>query len=66
MQKSQKVYEFQKNSQEKVIIRFSEYRGTKTIDIRAFYQGIGNPNEWKPSRKGICISEDLIDELIKG
>jgi hypothetical protein len=62
-----KVYEFQKNALEKVIIQFTEYRGKKLIDLRVYYNaGQNNMEDWKPTPKGISLSRELIKELKKG
>jgi hypothetical protein len=61
------IHEFQKNSGEKVVIQFSEYKGKKYIDVRVFYNaGDGKVEDWKPTKKGITISRDLISELKEG
>lgn len=60
-----KIYEFQKNALEKVIIQFTEYNRNQLIDIRVFYNAGGAKEEWLPSRKGLCVRTDLIPELKK-
>ena len=60
------IYEFRKNYFEKVIIQFKEYKGKLVIDIRAHYKVSETVNEWKPSKKGICMSVYHLGELLKG
>lgn len=60
------IYEFQKNALEKVRIQLSEFRRKKVIDIRVYYKVPGTANEWKPSKKGICMSVIRLEELLKG
>ncbi len=60
------IYEFQKNSSEKLLIRFTEYNGKSLIDLRVFFQSDDSGDEWKPTRKGIAMSRDLLSELLKG
>lgn len=61
-----KIYEFQKNSSEKLLIRFTEYKGKSLIDLRVFFQADDSGNEWKPTRKGIAMNRELLSELLKG
>lgn len=60
------VYEFQKNSSERLLIRFTEYHGKSLIDLRVFFKVDGSGDEWKPTRKGIAMSIDHLPELHKG
>jgi len=61
-----KIYEFQKNALETVIIQFTEFKGKKLIDMRVFYNAGVAQEDWRPSKKGISMSVDLIPELTKG
>lgn len=58
------IYEFDKNSVEKVRVSLAEYRGHKLVDIRVYYKN--DDNEFLPSRKGISLPLDLFPELWKG
>ena len=60
------VYEFQKNSSEKLLIRFTEFNGKDLIDLRVFFQADDSGDKWMPTRKGIAMSRDLLPELLKG
>ena len=66
MHKDILIHEFQKNALEKVKIQFKEINGRETIDIRAYYKVPETADEWKPSKKGICMSVKHLDELVKG
>jgi len=67
MEKANLIHEFDKNSTEKVRFAFQEFRRRQYLDVRVYFDASenGSPN-WLPSKKGICISLDLIDELKKG
>lgn len=54
--------EIQKNSTEKIRVTLSEYKGYQFIDIRVYFEA--DNGEWKPTKKGIAISPDKIDEII--
>lgn len=61
------IHEFHRNSQEKIIIQFQEYRGKEYVDIRIHYEkSLGCGTEWLPTPKGIKIKPDLLPELMKG
>ncbi|TFG62746.1 MAG: hypothetical protein E4H36_07295 [Spirochaetales bacterium] len=46
---------------EPVFINLSKFKNTRYLDIRKFYQ---KEEEWKPTTKGITLSESQIGELI--
>ena len=60
------IYECHKNALEKVKIHLQEYKGIAVIDIRVYYLIPGNTNEWRRSHKGLCVSVDKLDDLLKG
>ncbi len=55
------IGEIKKNSLQKIRITSETYKGHDFIDIRVYYQ---NEDNYKPSKKGIAISPDKIEELI--
>lgn len=56
------IGEIQKNSTEKIRVTISEYKGHEFIDVRVYFED--DNGEWKPTKKGIAISPDKIDEVI--
>ncbi len=55
------IHEFEKNSREKVIVLIKKFRNNYYLDIRVYFKGEGD--EYKPSKKGIMISLELLDDL---
>ena len=53
------IAEFDKNRQERVRVRFTEYKGYELVDIRTFYH---EGEEWKPG-KGIALKRELLPTL---
>jgi hypothetical protein len=61
------VHEFDKNKAEKVRFSLLSYRGRKYLDIRIFFDNSEERTpEWRPGRKGICLSIELLDDLRNG
>lgn len=52
-----------KNSQQEVRVTLSEFRGHHNLDLRVF-AAFGGDDERKPTKKGICLKVDKIDELM--
>ena len=61
------IYEFEKNSVEKVKVTEAIFKGKKYIDIRIWAQGEnpGEPGSEQPTKKGICLSAELLPDLIQ-
>lgn len=55
------VHSFMKNALEEVRVSVSTYKGKKYVDFRVYYQD--DNGEYKPSKKGIAISPELLPEL---
>ena len=55
------IHQFKKNANETVMVKFSEFKGKRLIDIRAYYTA--ENGDLNPTPKGISISRDLIPEL---
>ena len=53
------IYSFQKNQIEEVRIHLDNYKGTDVCDIRVWWDN-------RPTRKGLTIAVDQLDELAKG
>ena len=60
------IYEFKKNALEKVKIQMLDFKGRRVIDIRVYYLISKTSNEWSPCRKGICMSVNRLNDLLKG
>ncbi len=55
------IDEFEKNSREKVMVLIKKFRNNYYLDIRVYFRG--NDDEYKPSKKGLMISLELLDDL---
>ena len=58
------ISEISKNQKEKIRVSIEEYRGTRFIDCRVYFQD--ETGEWKPTKKGIALNSESIAEVIKG
>ena len=59
-----KVTEIMKNYDEIIRISMEQYRGHEFVNIRQYYKD--NAGEFKPTKKGITLHPELIDEVIEG
>jgi len=61
------LYEFRKNSAEKVRVTETFFKGRKYIDIRIWLTGNNpaNPGSEQPTKKGICLSVELLPRLVQ-
>ncbi|MGD0883566.1 MAG: transcriptional coactivator p15/PC4 family protein [Thermodesulfovibrionales bacterium] len=57
------IGEFQKNTSEIVRVSFEIYKGRNFLDVRAYFET--DNGEWRPTKKGIAIAPDKIDNLIE-
>ena len=61
------VCEFMKNPAELVKIVLTEYRGKRYADVRVYYDSSDSAvPDWKPTKKGVCLSVELLDDLHEG
>ena len=58
-----KIAEIAKNPTEKIFISIEEYRGSRFVDCRVYWKN--EQGEWKPSKKGIALSDEAIDPVIE-
>jgi hypothetical protein len=58
------IHEFQKNAAEIVRFSLTEFKGHRLIDIRVFFEV--DDEEWKPTKKGVSLAVDLVDDLFDG
>lgn len=47
---------------EPIFVKLSSYRNAKFIDIRKYYE---DNEEWKPTKKGVTLNKEQLDELLK-
>jgi hypothetical protein len=59
------IYEFDRNSIEKVRISLEEFKGKKLIHIRIF-EDYKDGKGYRPTTKGVAIDVSLASELRKG
>ncbi len=57
------IGKFNKNTQEMMRVSIEEFKNKKYLDIRTYY--LNDENEWKPTKKGVTVSLELIPELSK-
>lgn len=57
------IGEIEKNMKEKIRVSIEEYKGHKFVDCRVYWQDGGGG--WKPSKKGIALNDETIDEVIE-
>jgi protein tyrosine phosphatase len=56
------IGEVKKNAREKIIVSLEEYRSHRFCDCRIYWDDNGT---WKPSKKGISLNGENIDEVIE-
>jgi len=62
--KSKTVSEFAKNPVELIRLTLTEFKGKRYIDFRLYYDASETETpDWRPSKKGLCLSVDLLDDL---
>jgi len=54
--------EIEKNSIERIRVQVSEFKGKRYIDCRVYFQG--DDGLYHPSKKGITLSPDIVDEVV--
>lgn len=55
--------EIQKNATEIIRVSKESFKGKDYLDIRIYFQN--DEGEWKPTKKGITLSPEKVDELIE-
>lgn len=60
---TQLIHEFTKNGREKVRVEFMTYRGNDVLNLWVYYNADPSREDWKPSKKGLSISTELIPDL---
>ncbi len=57
------ITEIQKNLKERLRVSIEEYRGSKFIDLRVYFEA--EDGEWRPTKKGIALNHECIDSVIQ-
>ncbi len=57
------IGEIPKNSTERIRVSIAEYKGYTFLDVRVYYED--DNGEWRPTKKGITVSKDNIEPLVK-
>lgn len=55
--------DIERNDLEVVRVEKREFKGHEFVDIRIYYQN--DSGEWKPTKKGVTLNPDKIDELVE-
>jgi len=55
------IHQFKKNANETIIVKLTQFKSKRLLDIRAYYAA--DNGDLRPTPKGISISIDLIPEL---
>lgn len=56
------IADIEKNTREHVRVTIVEYHGHKFIDCRVYYRD--EAGDWQPTRKGIALNSDSINDVI--
>jgi hypothetical protein len=56
------VGEVERNETETLRISTEEFKGRAYIDVRIYFAD--NEGEWKPTKKGVTINPDKLDQVI--
>ena len=60
------IYEFTKNTLEKVIVEITTYQSRGFLNLRVWFDASrGQGTDWQPSPKGITLAVELLPELTK-
>ena len=57
------LHRFRKNATEEVRATISTFKGAEYASIRMYYEA--EPGVWRPTKKGLTIALELLDELKK-
>jgi len=56
------IGEIARNETEVLRISTAEYKGRTYVDVRIYFEG--DDGEWKPTKKGITIQPDKVEEFL--
>ncbi len=57
------IGEIERNDTERLRVEASNYKGSDFISVRIYY--LADNGEWRPTKKGITVKPEKIDELIE-
>ncbi len=57
------IGEIERNDTEVLRVEASNYKGSDFISVRIYY--LADNGEWRPTKKGITVKPDKVDELIE-
>ena len=57
------IGEIERNDTERLRIEASNYKGSDFLSVRIYY--LADNGEWRPTKKGITVKPDKVDELIE-
>lgn len=57
------IGEIERNPTERLRISTENFKGRDYIDLRIYYEADGG--EWKPTKKGVTIAPDKVEEVIE-
>jgi hypothetical protein len=62
------IAEFERGAGQKVVVRWTQFKGKEYLDLRQFFQG--DDGQWLPTKKGVSLPWEarstLIEALQKG
>ncbi len=56
------IGEIERNPTERLRISTENFKGRDYIDVRIYYEA--DDGEWKPTKKGVTIAPDKVEEVI--
>ena len=57
------IGEIERGETEVLRVSMEEYKGRKYLDIRIYFEN--DAGEWKPTKKGVTVQTDRIDDFIE-
>jgi len=56
------IGEIERSDTEKLVVELSNYKGRDFVSARIYY--LADNGEWRPTKKGITVKPEKVDELI--
>jgi hypothetical protein len=57
------IGQVERNETEVIRISTEEFKGRSYVDVRVYFED--SEGEWKPTKKGVAISPDKLDQVIQ-